>query len=347
MIYDTTLRDGEQSPGVCFSPDQKLEIAKKLEEVGISQFEAGFPVICQEEMRAVKKITEENLGALVLTLARTMEKDIDACIDSGSDGIITFIATSDIHLKYKLRINREDVIQKVVKAVEYSKAHFEFVQLACEDATRTELSFLTTVCKIAEEAGADRVSLADTVGMASPEKMTNLVREVKNKVKIPIAVHCHNDFGLALANSLAAINAGAKAVSCTVNGIGERAGNTPLEELVMALKYLYGIDLKLKTEKFKELSELVSKYSKVPVPLSKPIVGENAFKHESGIHVSGVLENPSTYEPFDPAEVGQKRKISLGKHSGLKALKYKLDKMGLKIPEERQKEILDIIKRCK
>jgi methanogen homocitrate synthase len=344
-IYDTTLRDGEQTPGVCFTKEQKLEIARKLDELGIKQIEAGFPIVSEKEAECVKAIANEGLNAEILALSRVLKEDIDRALDCDVDGIITFIATSPLHLKYKLKKSLEEVEEMGMKAIEYAKDHGLFVAFSAEDATRTPIEDLIRIHKNAEEHGADRVHIADTTGCATPQSMEFICNELnKNLKKAHIGVHCHNDFGFAVINSIYGLIGGAKAVSTTVNGIGERAGNASLEELIMALITLYDVKLDLNLEVLTELSKMVEEYSGVKLPKNKPIVGEMVFYHESGIHVDAVIENPLTYEPFLPEVIGQKRKIVLGKHSGCRAIAYKLKEMGIEVSKE---ELCEIVKRVK
>ncbi|WP_455241010.1 homocitrate synthase family protein [Methanothermobacter tenebrarum] len=346
-IYDTTLRDGEQTPGVCLGTKEKLAIARKLDELGIHQIEAGFPVVSEEERKSVKKIANEGLNAEILALSRTKKEDIETALDCDVDGIITFMATSDLHLKHKLKLTREQALNVCMNSIEYAKDHGIFVAFSAEDATRTDLEFLKKIYKKAEDYGADRVHIADTVGAITPQGMEFLVKELKNFLKTGIALHCHNDFGLAVANSIAGLLAGADAISTTVNGIGERAGNTALEELIMALLLLYNIDLGFNIKVLCELSKLVEKCTHMNVPENKPIVGKNVFRHESGIHVDAVLEEPLTYEPFLPELIGHKRKIVLGKHSGCRAVKAKLEEYGIEVTRDELCKIVEEVKKAR
>ena len=341
-IYDTTLRDGEQTPGVCFSLDDKLEIARKLDQLRIHQIEAGFPIVSERESAAVKAIANEGLDAEIICLARTKKGDIDRALDCDVDGIITFMGTSDIHLEHKMHIKRQEALNICMKSIEYAKDHGLFVAFSAEDATRTDLDFLKRVYSKAESYGADRVHIADTVGAITPQGITFLIKELKKVTDVQIAMHCHNDFGLAVINSIYGLLAGGSAVSTTVNGIGERAGNASLEELIMSLKLLYGKDLGFKTKYIQELSELVSKKTGLEIPYNKPIVGKNVFRHESGIHVDAVIEEPLTYEPYLPELVGQRRQLVLGKHSGCRAVKAKLDECGFKVTND---QLCQIVKR--
>ncbi|MDZ4171303.1 MAG: homocitrate synthase family protein [Methanobacteriaceae archaeon] len=346
-IYDTTLRDGEQTPGVCLGAQEKLEIARKLDELKIHQIETGFPVVSEQEKASVKKVVQEDLNAEIIVLSRTKKEDIDVALDCDVDGIITFMGTSDIHLKHKLKLSREQALNVCMKSIEYAKDHGIFVAFSAEDATRTDLDFLKRIYLKAQEYGVDRVHIADTVGAINPQGMDFLVRELRSELSTDIALHCHNDFGMALTNSISGLLAGGNAVSTTVNGIGERAGNTSLEELVMNLLIMYGVDLGFNTKIFQELSLLVEKHTKVSVPKNKPIVGKNVFRHESGIHVDAVIEEPLTYEPFLPELVGQNRQIVLGKHSGCRAVKAKLEGCGIEVTTDELCKILKKVKKSR
>ncbi|MDD3408601.1 MULTISPECIES: homocitrate synthase family protein [unclassified Methanobrevibacter] len=343
-IYDTTLRDGEQTPGVCLDKQEKLEIAKKLDEFRIHQIEVGFPIVSKHEKDTVSTIAHEGLNADVLCLARTKISDINAALDCDVDGIITFMGTSDLHLEHKMHITRQEALNTCMKSIEYAKDHGLFVAFSAEDATRTDLDYLKRMYKKAESYGVDRVHVADTTGAITPQGMTFLIKELRKEINTNIALHCHNDFGLAVTNSIAGLLAGANDVSTTINGIGERAGNASLEELVMSLKLLYGKDLGFKTKIIKELSEMVSKDTGLEVPYNKPVVGKNIFRHESGIHVDAVIEEPLTYEPYLPELVGQKRQLVLGKHSGCRAVKAKLDDCGYNVTKD---QLCKIVKRVK
>jgi len=343
-LYDTTLRDGEQTPGVKFTKEQKVEIARKLDEIGIPEIEAGFPVISTYDEEAVKAVASEKLNSKILCLCRPKQKDIDAAIRADVDGVIIFIAISDLHLRYKLRMDLKNAVEITASSTEYAKDHGFFVQVTAEDATRTPLESLMLLYNAAKDHGAKRLGIADTTGCIRPKGMIYLVSNLRKAFDLELAVHCHDDFGLAVANSLAAYEAGIDAISVSVNGIGERCGNAALEEVVMCLYALYGVDLGIKTEKLKELSLLVSKYSKIPIPINKAIVGDNAFRHESGIHVAAVLKNPFTYESYDPQLVGQQRKLVFGRHSGLEGVRELLSTSGLKLSEY---ELCEIVKRLK
>ena len=346
-IFDTTLRDGEQTPGVSLSPEKKLNIAKKLDVLGIDAIETGFPVISDGERNAVKMIANENLQSELCGLARTNKKDIDAAVDCGLNYIHTFIATSDIHLEYKLKMTREQALEKAIDAVEYGKSRGLQVEFSAEDATRTDREFLKKVFGEVAKAGADRIDIPDTVGYSTPQYIAEITKDAIDATKLPISVHCHNDFGLAVANAISGIQAGAECAHVTINGIGERAGNASLEELVMALNSLQ-FDQKWETNINKELlyetSRYVSKIIGITVQPNKAIVGENAFGHESGIHTHGVLNNPLTYEPISPEIVGRTRWLQVGKHAGIHGMNAMLKEYGIVPNEEQTKKILDKVK---
>ncbi len=346
-IFDTTLRDGEQTPGISLSPDQKLAIAKKLDDLGVDAIEAGFPVISEGELRAVSMIAAEGLSCEICGLARTNRKDIDAAVDAGLDYVHTFIATSDIHLKYKLKMTRQQAVESAVDAVSYARSRGLQVEFSAEDATRTDRDFLGHVFGQVAQAGANRIDIPDTVGYSTPQYMADITRDAIRATNLPVSVHCHNDFGLAVANALSGIMAGAKCAHVTINGIGERAGNASLEELVMALKCLQNgetLETGIKTQLLYETSGFVSKIAGIQVQPNKAIVGENAFGHESGIHTHGVLNNPLTYEPISPELVGRKRWLQVGKHAGIHGMNAMLEEYGIKPDMAQAKEILDRVK---
>lgn len=342
-ICDVTLRDGEQTPGVAFTKEEKIDIARILDAIGVEIIEAGFPIVSQGEKESVKAITALGLDAKICCLSRAVKSDIDAVLDCDADMVGLFIGTSNLHLKYKHKKTQDECIECAVSALEYAKKHGLTVRFAAEDSTRTDLEFLKRYYKAGEEAGADYVSIADTVGILNPATTKFLVGEVRKIVKTPICVHCHDDLGLAVANTLAAAEAGAKQLHTTANGIGERAGNASLEEVLMGLKIHYGID-RYDCSYLLELSKMVSKYSGISVARNKAIVGENAFAHESGIHIAALLENDRTYELFSPELVGGKREFILGKHSGGKALCYMARQMGFILSDAETDFILEEIK---
>jgi len=321
IIYDSTLRDGEQMPGVSFSSEQKLTIAKKLDEIGVPEIEAGFPAVSKTEQETVKKIANEGLDAKILVLSRLKKEDIDAAIDSDADMVLLFIASSPLHLKYKLHLKEEEIKEKVVKSIEYAKDHGIIPSFSTEDSTRTPLTFLEELVMLAYESGAKRIGFTDTVGCANPQTIQYLFSHMRKLVPTPFSAHLHNDFGLGIANALTALSSGANHICTTINGWGERAGNVSLEQLIMTLKVLYDKDLGIDTTKFTQLSQMVSDFIGIPIPKTQPFVGNNIFTHESGIHVAAILENPYTYEPISPEFVGNKRNLVLGKHSGKRMIK--------------------------
>ncbi|MEM1982800.1 MAG: 2-isopropylmalate synthase [Sulfolobales archaeon] len=345
-ILDTTLRDGEQTPGVALKPEDKLRIALALEELGVDSIEAGFPITSRGEFLAVKMISSEVRNAEVIALARTTKNDIDKVIESEASAVHLFIATSDIHMKYKLNMGAEEVIEKAVSSVDYAKSHGLVVEFSAEDSTRSRPEFLVRVFQEVVNAGADRIDVADTVGVMTPSTMSKLIRYIKDKVKgnYILSVHCHNDFGMAVANSVTAVESGADQVHVTVLGVGERAGNAALEEVVAALTFLSGFRTNLRLELIASTAALISELFDIGIQPNKPIVGVNAFSHESGIHVHGILGNPQTYEPIDPSVIGMKRRIVLGKHSGKHAVAYMLKQLGLEPNDEIINEVLMRIK---
>ncbi len=343
-ILDTTLRDGEQTPGVSLTPEEKLEIARQLDALGVDIIEAGFPITSKGEKEAVKLIAREGLNAEICGLARCEKQDMDDALDCDVDSVHVFIATSKIHMDKKLRLSRDEVVRKAVESVEYCKDHGVTVEFSAEDATRSEINFLLRVFREVVDAGADRIDIPDTVGVCIPIGMFNLVRKVKETVNVPIAVHCHDDMGLAVANSLAGVEAGAEEIHSTINGLGERAGNASLEEVVVSLKYLYGISTNVRLEEIYKTSQLVSRLTGINVQPNKAIVGENAFAHESGIHTHGVVTSPETYEPISPVIVGRVRRLVAGKHAGRHGIKEMLSEMGISLTDQQLKEVTERVK---
>jgi len=346
VIFDTTLRDGEQSPGASMNAEEKLRVAKQLAKLKVDVIEAGFPISSEGEFEAVRAIAEEVKGPVICALARAEKADIDrawqAIMAAEKPRIHTFIATSDIHLRHKLRVSREEVLERLVEAVSYAKRYTDDVEFSPEDATRTDIDFLCQVVEAAIEAGATTVNIPDTVGYSVPGEFGRIIRTLKERVpnieEATISVHCHNDLGLAVANSLAAIKNGARQVECTINGIGERAGNASLEEIVMILrvrKDLYPYFTAVKTDQIYPTSRLVSAVTGLTVQPNKAIVGANAFAHESGIHQDGVLKEKLTYEIMTPETVGIPRShLVLGKHSGRHAFKERLKELGYELTKE-------------
>ncbi|NPV54025.1 MAG: homocitrate synthase [Firmicutes bacterium] len=339
-IVDTTLRDGEQTAGVVFANSEKFRIAKILDEIGVHQIEAGIPVMGGDEKEAIKAIVNAGLNASIMGWNRAVIADIDASIECGVDAVAISISTSDIHIQYKLKADRQWVLDSMVKATEYAKKHDLYVSVNAEDASRSDMEFLIEFATAAKNAGADRLRYCDTVGVMDPFTIYERIKTIIDTVGIDIEMHTHNDFGMATANALAGLRAGAGYVGVTVNGLGERAGNAAFEEVVMALKHLHGIDLGIKTERFRELSEYVARASARELPAWKPIVGTNMFAHEAGIHADGVLKHTSTYEVFAPEEVGLQRQIVIGKHSGTRAIIAKFEEYGITLDSQAANEIL-------
>jgi methanogen homocitrate synthase len=344
VIYDSTLRDGEQMPGVHFTLAQKVAIARKLDEIGVHQIEAGYPAVSDQEKKSVKAIAELGLSAEIICLARTVQADIDAAADSDVDMVLLFVATSELHMRYKLKMSRDEVLRRAISSLEYAHARGLKASLSTEDSTRSDIEFLLDIYREGEKAGAVRLGITDTLGCASPEAISYLVRKVREKTKVPLSVHLHNDFGLAVVNSIAALNSGAEAISTTVGGIGERAGNVSLEQFVMALKHLYKRDVGIRTEGLTDLTKLVFEAANLPLPPNQPWVGSNAFSHESGIHVAAVLNCPMTYECIDPEQVGNRRHLILGKHSGTALVKSRLEEKAVKASQD---QICDIVRAIK
>jgi len=345
-IFDTTLRDGEQSPGVSLNVQEKIDIAKQLQKLGVDIIEAGFPIASQGDFEAVKTVAENVKGVTIAGLARASFKDIDRAWEAVKNAeqarIHTFIATSDIHLKHKLRMGRDEVLEAAVAAVRHAKQYTSDVEFSAEDAFRSELDFLCRVIEAAIGAGATTVNIPDTVGYATPFEFGDFIKQIRETVpnidKAIISIHCHNDLGLAVANSLAAVANGAQQVECTVNGIGERAGNASLEEVVMALYTrhpFFNRTTGIKKEEIYRTSRLVSNLTGMRVQPNKAIVGKNAFAHESGIHQDGVLKERTTYEIMNPEMIGLNiNNIVLGKHSGRHAIKDRLYELGYHLSNE-------------
>ena len=345
-VFDTTLRDGEQTPGVSLTSTQKLEIAHQLDKLGVDMIEAGFPISSEGDKESVKSISNAGLDAVVCGLSRVLTKDIDACFESDVGLVHTFVPTSDVQRVYTIKKSREEVIELAVNAVEYIKDHGLKCMFSAMDATRTEPAYMLEVFKAVQDAGCDIINVPDTVGVMSPSGMCRMIKDVAKEIKIPIDVHCHNDFGLAVANSLMAVEAGASQVQVTINGIGERAGNADLSQTVMGLTAIYGAKTNIRTEYLVETSRMIENYTGVRLPPNTPVVGQNAFSHESGIHSHGVLEKSDTFEPgiMTPEMVGHRRRIVLGKHTGTHAVKKSLESAGIKANEKQLEEIVCKIK---
>lgn len=345
-IFDSTLRDGEQAPGFSMSVSEKLRMAASLEKLGVDVIEAGFPAASPGDFESVKSIASAVHNCTVAALARLNKNDIDlaheAVAGASKARLHVFIATSDIHLKYKLHMTRDDLLRAVREYVAYAASLCGDVEFSAEDATRSDMDFLIEVLKTARAAGANILNIPDTVGYAVPEDMRRIIKKVRSTPElsdVPLSVHCHNDLGMAVANSLTAVKLGVDQVECTCNGIGERAGNAALEEIVMNLKVrpaYYGADTRIDTTRIMKTSRLLTMLTGVKVQPNKAIIGDNAFSHEAGIHQHGILENRSTYEIMTPESVGRtESRIVLGKHSGRHAFEEKLASMGYNVPPER------------
>lgn len=343
-IVDTTLRDGEQTAGVVFSNSEKLRIARMLDDLGVHQLEVGIPAMGGDEKEAIKQIVKSGLKASIMAWNRAVIEDLQNSISCGVDAVAISISTSDIHIKHKLQKSREWVLESMVKAVEFAKKEGMYISVNAEDASRTDIDFLIKFTKTAKAAGADRIRFCDTIGILDPFETYSVVKELKDATGEAIEMHTHNDFGMATSNALAGLKAGASFVGVTVNGLGERAGNAALEEVVMALKYVWDIDLGFKTENFRELSEYVARASARDLPSWKSIVGTNVFAHESGIHADGMLKNPKTYEVFSPEEVGLERQIVIGKHSGTHSIVKKFAQFNIMLDEKEAAVILERVR---
>ncbi|MGD8544292.1 MAG: homoaconitate hydratase [Candidatus Bathyarchaeota archaeon] len=346
IIHDSTLREGEQTPGVVFSIEDKKRIAEKLDEVGIQQIEAGFPVVSERQRKSVKALVKMNLNAEIICFSRAKQRDIDAVAEAGADGIVVSFSISQYHRRYKFhRMSKEKYLNELDHRISYAKSYGLFVVYGAEDSTReSDLNFLKKAFKTAEEAGADRVRVVDTLGCVRPSGMAYLVREIGNVIDVPIEVHCHNDLGLALANCLAAIEAGATTISTSVNGIGERSGITSTEEVITALKVLFGIS-RFDMGKVAELSKLVENITGLNIAVNKPIIGENACTHGSGIHQHGVFMNPVTYESFHPKLIGRRRKVCINELCGTHGVLYIAEReLGMNISKDTAQKVLSRIK---
>ncbi|MGF3495544.1 MAG: (R)-citramalate synthase [Methanothrix sp.] len=342
-FLDTTLRDGEQTPGVSLSADDKLHIAQLLDELGVDVIEAGSAITSDGERESIRAIASAGLRAEICSFARASRKDIDAALDCDVDSLHLVVPVSDLHIERKLRSDRESVLRKAVDATEYAKAHGLIVELSGEDASRADLDYLESIYRATIEAGADRLCFCDTVGVLLPERTAEIFQRLSSLGR-PVSIHCHDDFGMATANTVAALRNGAAQAHVTINGIGERAGNTSLEEVVMCLENLYGIRTGIKCNLLYQISRVVSKKTGIPVAPNKAIVGENAFTHEAGIHVHGLIADTSTYEPMRPEQVGRKRRIVLGKMSGRAAVELALREFGITVNEEQLNEIVSRVK---
>lgn len=342
-FLDTTLRDGEQSPGVSLTVDEKLWVARKLDSLGVDIIEAGSAITSKGERESMKAVANEGLNAEIASYCRIKTIDVDKALECDVDAIHLVVPVSDLHIERKLKKDRATVLEEAISVCEYAKDHGLIVELSGEDASRADLDYLTSVYKAGIEAGADRLCFCDTVGILTPEKTGEVFAKISN-LGAPMSVHCHNDFGMATANTIAALRAGASCAHVTINGIGERAGNTALEEVVMVLESLYGVDTNINCKEIYTISRLVSRLTGMAVAPNKSIVGSNAFTHEAGIHVHGLMADTKTYESIQPELVGRERKIVLGKHAGSASVELALRELGLTINSDQLKEIVSRIK---
>jgi len=345
-IFDTTLRDGEQSPGASMTAEQKVIIARQLEKLGVDVIEAGFAASSEGDFDSVVRVSREVVRPRVVSLARSQEGDINRALKAvehaKKPGIHIFIASSDIHMKHKLRMSREQVLEAALKAVGYAKKHIDYIEFSAEDASRSDPAFLIQLFREVIRAGANTLNVPDTTGYAIPSEfgslMNQLIERTAGAERVIWSAHCHNDLGLAVANSLEAVANGARQIECTINGIGERAGNTSLEEVVMALrtrKNYLDLDTNIMTEQIYPTSRLLSQITGIPIPINKPIVGDNAFAHEAGIHQDGVLKHKQTYEIMTPESVGiPGNRLVMGKHSGRHAFAERLKHLGFNLSKD-------------
>lgn len=343
-IVDTTLRDGEQTAGVVFANAEKVAIAEMLSELGVDQLEVGIPTMGGDEKRAIKNIANRNLKSSIMAWNRAVISDIEESIDCGVDAVAISISVSDIHIKHKLKTSREWVLENMVKSVEFAKKNGLYVSVNGEDASRADKDFLVQFMNTAKKAGADRFRYCDTVGIMEPFRLKKDIEYLYKNTGFDIEMHTHNDFGMATANALAGTKAGANHIGVTVNGLGERAGNAALEEVIMAFKILLCHDTNFDTKMFREVSEYVSRAAGRELPPWKAIVGDNMFAHESGIYADGAIKNPKNYEAFDPKVVGLERQIVIGKHSGKSAIINKFKEYGIELNKEEAEGILDMVR---
>ncbi|PRX30410.1 homocitrate synthase NifV [Orenia metallireducens] len=343
-ILDTTLRDGEQSAGVSFSKKEKIDIACKLDELGVDVIEAGIPAMGTEEKEVLKEIISLDLNAEILAWNRMKIEDIDQSLDCGFKNIHISAPASDIQLKHKLKKDRGWLLAELTKVINYAIKKGCMVSVGAEDASRADIDFLIQLYKVAQKEGAVRVRYADTIGALDPLATYDNIKKIREAIDLEVDFHGHNDFGMATANALSAFKAGAKYISCTVNGLGERAGNTALEEIVMSLKCIEGCESDFKIKGLKELSKLVEDSSGRRISIDKPVVGDGVFSHESGIHVDGLLKNPSTYEFLSPGDLGRERKFVIGKFSGVSSILHKYKELGISLSEDEANKVLRGIK---
>ena len=343
-IVDTTLRDGEQTAGVAFANHEKVTIAQTLSDMGIDQLEVGIPTMGGDEKATIKAICKRDLKASIMAWNRAVIADIEQSIDCGVDAVAISLSVSDIHIQHKLKKSREWVLENMYNAVTYAKKNGLYISVNGEDASRADINFLIEFINLAKEAGADRFRYCDTVGVMEPFTLRDTIEKIYKVTNFDIEMHTHNDFGMATANAIAGIVGGANHIGVTVNGLGERAGNAALEEVIMALKFVYGYETNIDTTKFREISKYVSQASGRELPIWKAIVGTNMFRHESGIHADGALKDPKNYEAFDPSEVGLERQIVIGKHSGKAAIINKFREYEIELSNEEAESMLELVR---
>ena len=343
-IVDTTLRDGEQTAGVAFANHEKVTIAQTLSDMGIDQLEVGIPTMGGDEKATIKAICKRDLKASIMAWNRAVISDIEQSIDCGVDAVAISLSVSDIHIQHKLKKSREWVLENMYNAVTYAKKNGLYISVNGEDASRADINFLIEFINLAKEAGADRFRYCDTVGVMEPFTLRDTIEKIYKVTNFDIEMHTHNDFGMATANAIAGIVGGANHIGVTVNGLGERAGNAALEEVIMALKFVYGYETNIDTTRFREISKYVSQASGRELPIWKAIVGTNMFRHDSGIHADGALKDPKNYEAFDPSEVGLERQIVIGKHSGKAAIINKFREYEIELSNEEAESMLELVR---
>jgi len=344
-IVDTTLRDGEQTAGVVFANEEKIVIAQMLSDLGVDQLEVGVPTMGGDEKAAIKEIVKRNLKPSIMAWNRAVIGDIEQSIDCGVDAVAISISVSDIHIQHKLKTSREWVLDNMVKSVEFAKKNGLYVSVNGEDASRADKDFLVKFINAAKQAGANRFRYCDTVGIMEPFKIRDDIKYIYDKTNFDMEMHTHDDFGMATANAVAGIKGGASYVGVTVNGLGERAGNAALEEVIMSLMLVYGYNGDtINTQMFREVSEYVSRASGRELPIWKAIVGTNMFAHESGIHADGAIKDPKNYEAFDPSIVGLERQIVIGKHSGRASIINKFREYNRELTEAEASGILELVR---
>ena len=342
-ILDSTLREGEQHPGVSFTNKQRIQIAWMLDYFGVDQIEIS-PIISNDHADATKTIIKQGLSADIVAHGRALKEDIDVSLKCDASWVAAYLGISDIHLKDKLRISRDEALNRAVKTVEYAKSHGLKIRFTVEDGCRADPQFLIKVCKAIEEAGVDRISLPDTVGVLRPIGMSNFVKKVRSEVNVPLDAHVHNDIGFALANAFAACDAGADQIHTTIDGIGERTGIPSLAETAVALTYLYKSPNDFRLDMLVDLSRLIEQYTTIRPYDSKPIVGESAYKHKAGTHLAAILRNPAAYEPIPPRTVGQTRKAVFGELAGKTGAEYLMSILGLEKNVENAKNVANGLK---